>query len=63
MSQMVSAWASVAEKYGAGEINKEDYDMWRYNYPKYDNTQFWAKVPSQELSDAMVKAFKGNTER
>ena len=60
MSQMVSAWASVAEKYGAGEINKEDYDMWRYNYPKYDNTQFWAKVPSQELSDALVKAFTKN---
>ena len=58
MSQMVSAWASVAEEYSAGEINKEDYDMWRYNYPKYDNTQFWAKVPSQELSDALVKAFK-----
>ncbi|MEQ3315185.1 hypothetical protein AAA127_10435, partial [Enterocloster clostridioformis] len=27
-------------------------------YPKFDTTQIWAKVPSQELSDAMVDAFK-----
>ena len=30
-----------------------------YHYPQYDDTQITAKVPSQELSDAMVKAFKG----
>ncbi len=58
ISEMVCAWASVAEKYRAGEISKDDYDKWRYNYPQYDDTQIWAKVPSQELSDAMVKAFK-----
>lgn len=28
------------------------------HYPKYDTTQPWAKVPSQELGDAMVEAFK-----
>ena len=58
ISQMVNAWASVAEKYSAGEISKDDYDRWRYNYPQYDDTQIWAKVPSKEFSDAMVKAFK-----
>ena len=58
ISEMVCAWASVAEKYRAGEISKDDYDKWRYNYPQYDDTQIWAKVPSQELSDAIVKAFK-----
>ena len=26
ISQMVNTWASVAEKYSAGEINKEDYE-------------------------------------
>ena len=56
ISQMVSAWASAAEKYRAGEISKDDYDKWRYNYPQYDDTQIWGKVPSQELSDAIVKA-------
>ena len=40
------------------EISKEEYDNWRYHYPKFDTTQRWAKVPSQELSDALVEMFK-----
>ena len=40
------------------EISKDDYDRWRYYYPKYDTTQLWAKVPSQELSDTLVEAFQ-----
>ena len=55
---MLTAWKEHTEKYRSGEISKEKYDQWRYNYPKYDETQQWAKVPSQELSDAMVEAFK-----
>ncbi|MBO4914024.1 MAG: hypothetical protein J5449_02360 [Oscillospiraceae bacterium] len=58
ISEMVYAWAPVAEKYRAGEISKDDYDKWRYNYPRYDASQNWAKVPSQELSDALVEALK-----
>lgn len=58
ISEMVYAWAAAAEKYRKGETSKDEYDKWRYNYPKYDTTQNWAKVPSQELSDALVEAFK-----
>ena len=58
LSEMVYAWAAAAEKYRKGETSKDEYDKWRYNYPKYDTTQNWAKVPSQELSDALVEAFK-----
>lgn len=58
ISELVCAWAAFAEKYRAGEINRDDYDKWRYYYPQYDDTQITAKVPSQELSDAMVKALK-----
>ena len=58
LSEQASAWAVVAEKYRAGEITKDEYDRWRYYYPQYDDTQITAKVPSQELSDALVKAFK-----
>ena len=58
LSEMLTAWAQQAEKLRNGDISREDYDKWRYNYPKYDETQQWAKVPSQELSDAMVEAFK-----
>ena len=59
ISEPICAWAAVAEKYRAGEISRDEYDKWRYYYPQYDNTQITAKVLSQELSDAMVKAFKG----
>ena len=58
--QMLYAWKEQADKLSAGEISKDDYDRWRYYYPKYDTTQLWAKVPSQELSDAFVEAFKDN---
>ena len=58
LSEMLTAWAEQAKKYRNGEINREDYDKWRYNYPKYDETSGYVKVPSQQLSDAMVEAFK-----
>ena len=58
ISELVYAWAAAAEKYRAGEISRDEYDKWRYYYPQYDDTQITAKVPSKELSDAMVKAFK-----
>ena len=58
ISELVCAWAAVAEKYRAGEISRDEYDKWRYYYPQYDDTQITTKVPSQELSDAMVKALK-----
>ncbi len=56
--KMLSAWAEQAEKFRSGEISKEEYDRWRYRFPEFDTTQRWAKVPSQELSDMLVEAFK-----
>ena len=58
MIQMFSAWRQQAVKLETGEITKDEYDQWRYRYPKFDTTQRWAKVPSQELSDFIVDAFK-----
>jgi Predicted transcriptional regulators len=58
MHRMLSAWREQAAKLEAGEITKEEYDQWRYNYPKFDTYQRWAKVPSQELSDMLVESFK-----
>ena len=58
LSEMLNAWAEQAEKYRNGKINREDYEKWRYNYPKYDETSGYVKVPSQQLSDALVEAFK-----
>lgn len=50
MFEMFSAWKEQAEKYKNGEITKEEYDHWRYNYPKYDETFSYVKLPSQQLS-------------
>lgn len=55
---MLTAWAEQAEKLRSGEITKEQYDQWRYTFPAQDTTQRWAKVPSQELGDYLVKALK-----
>ena len=58
LSEMLNAWAEQSEKYHNGEINRDDYDKWRYNYPKYDETSGYVKVPSQEVNEAMLEAFK-----
>ena len=34
MYDMLRAWNKVARKYRNGEITKEEYDSWRYNYPE-----------------------------
>ena len=57
-SEMVCSWAIVAEKYHAGEISKDEYDKWRYNYPKYETSLHWATVIPQGLSDALNKEMK-----
>ena len=36
MFDMFSAWQEQAEKLKNGEITKEEYDHWRYNYPKFN---------------------------
>ena len=56
--KMLCAWQEQAAKLSDEEISREDYDQWRYNYPKFDATQHWAKAPSKELSDTLVEAFK-----
>lgn len=58
MYDMFHAWQQQAAKLETGEITKEEYDQWRYHYPQFDTTQKWVKVPSQELSDAIIKELK-----
>lgn len=55
---MLHAWKEQADKLSSEEISREEYDNWRYYYPKFDTTQIQTKVPSQNFSDAMVEAFK-----
>lgn len=50
-------WQKQAERWRNGEITREEYDRWRYNYPKYAPNGGYAETPSQELSDALTDAF------
>lgn len=59
--KMLYAWKEQADKLSAGEISREEYDNWRYHYPKFDMTQIRAKVPSQALSDTLVEALKDHS--
>jgi len=58
MNEMLFAWLEQAAKLKAEEITKDEYDQWRYNYPKFDTYQRWAKVPSHELSDFIINTIK-----
>ena len=60
LHEMLCSWQQAAARLKAEEITQEEYDRWRYRYPEFDTTQRWVKVPSQELSDMLVEAFKGN---
>ena len=62
LHEMLCAWRQATAMLKAGEITQDEYDRWRYRYPEFDTTQHWAKVPSQELSDMLVEAFKTDTE-
>ena len=55
VDQMLRAWMEQADKLDNGEISKEEYDEWRYRCPELDTYQRHAKVPSQALSDYLVK--------
>lgn len=51
MFDMFNAWNEQSEKLRNGVITKEEYDHWRYNYPKEDTNQRWAKIPSTDIFD------------
>ena len=55
LHEMLGAWHQAAAMLKAGEITQEEYDRWRYRYPEFDTTQHWVKVPSQKLSDLLMK--------
>lgn len=61
LHKMLCAWRQSAAMLKAGEITQEEYDRWRYHYPKFDTTGQWHEVvPSQGLSDVLVEALKEN---
>ena len=55
VSAMLREWQQQAKKLENDEISREEYDEWRYRYPELDTSQHWAKTPSQEISDYLIK--------
>lgn len=53
VSKMLSSWNSEFEKLKSGEITKEEYDMWRYSYPR---------IKAERLHEEFNK-LKNNTEK
>lgn len=58
--RMLYEWQTVANALQKGEITRETYDQWRYNFPDGDTTRRWVKVPSQGLMDDLVAGLQGN---
>ena len=56
MFEMLLKWTNEAKKLEAGEITREEYDHWRYTYPKVE-----AQRTRDEL-DALRKARQPKTE-
>ena len=53
MFDIFNAWSNEAEKLKSGEITKEEYDAWRYNYPKIE-----AERTKEELDDLRAEKNK-----
>ena len=45
-STYLDAWLDQAEKFRNGEITREEYDKWRYEFPKHDTSRRWVQIPS-----------------
>ena len=56
LHKMLYAWQHVAAEFKEGKISKEEYDQWRYHYPKHDSSQRNVNIPSPVLSDMLVDA-------
>ncbi len=52
--RMLYEWQAAANALRKGEITREAYDRWRYNFPDGDTTQRWVKAPSQRPTDDLA---------
>ena len=53
VSNMLRSWNSEFKKLKSGEITKEEYDIWRYSYPR---------ITAERLHEELKK-MKNNTEK
>lgn len=50
MFEMLNAWKKEAEKLKTEDITKEEYDTWRYNYPRIEAERFKADIDAFRAS-------------
>lgn len=58
LHKMLCVWNEMSSKLRTGEITQEEYDNWRYQYPRLDSSRITAQAPSESLSDALIHALK-----
>lgn len=46
MTGLLEPWEKMAQKYRNGEISREEYDQWRYRYPRSEAEE-WAEKRNQ----------------
>lgn len=49
LNKMLTSWYEESLKLKSGEIDKEEYDRWRYKYPEFDTSRIWAKTHYETL--------------
>ena len=55
LSAYFLSWAKQKDKLMNGEISLDQYDDWRYNFPKDDDSVIRAKAISPQLSDDLLQ--------
>ena len=58
LRSMLLSWAEQADKLAEGEITREEYDNWRYAYPKYENPDTFIQFPPPNASSAVMALFE-----
>ena len=51
MFDMFNAWQHEADKLRASTITKEEYDTWRYNYPRIEAERFKAELDAKRTEE------------
>ena len=47
MMNIFTEWHNEAKKLKNGEITKEEYDYWRYNYPRIETERFKEEIDAR----------------
>jgi transcriptional regulator with XRE-family HTH domain len=59
----IEEWADMKEALTKGKITLEEYDDWRYNFPRGQKSVLRVPVISKELSDALIKEMRAEEAR